>query len=449
MLEMLIKMRHKRKRTNPIRYEALHSERSDASIKSYSTSPRPTHDILKKGRSLTPTSTTPHKSLPSNSVNRSVEDIPYKTRRTSGIPSQLQPIIPSQEDDLKLKGGGSCSSQNTQASCSSTSRGSGEHRGPLSADGRTPVRETKSDSFELGNEQVECVSKPSRSSNVKSKNLVLNWPDRLDFDEKEEVLTIDFEGKHMLLTGRVLPQDIDNLEVGIRCVVHFNEFDQPIRKGGSILAKYLGSLAKNKSFCPIGEKSWHVIDKQYKAKIIQVVRSKFVIPVGETFNRAILIRVSKHWRQYKHSLKKIKFDPKTRTKEEIFDDVPHGQTRDSWIHLVEYWYSQESQKLSMYGKKARASKSHVHTTGCTSYANKRADFVESNGRQPSHIEFFRMTHTHEGRSDDNAISSKFLVHISVGRFFSCSCYYNYICCFTIFNTCAYMKLLVLRIIRFC
>ncbi|XP_074267647.1 uncharacterized protein LOC141591132 [Silene latifolia] len=50
------------------------------------------------------------------------------------------------------------------------------------------------------------------------------------------------------------------------------------------------------------------------------------------------------------------------------------------------------QKLAEYGKEARASQNHGHTTGSRSYTNIRADFEEKNKREPTELEVFKQTH---------------------------------------------------------
>ncbi|KAL9226113.1 hypothetical protein vseg_001963 [Gypsophila vaccaria] len=73
-------------------------------------------------------------------------------------------------------------------------------------------------------------------------------------------------------------------------------------------------------------------------------------------------------------------------KVQIHEAGPTGHPRDSWIHLVDYWYSEKGKRLVEYGKEARASQNHVHTTGCTSYANIRADFIDADANVFTQIE---------------------------------------------------------------
>lgn len=58
-------------------------------------------------------------------------------------------------------------------------------------------------------------------------------------------------------------------------MVPVNELDQPVRRGGHVLVKFLGDVAKNGELCPIGEVNWHKVDKSCKANIINLIRVGF------------------------------------------------------------------------------------------------------------------------------------------------------------------------------
>lgn len=84
-------------------------------------------------------------------------------------------------------------------------------------------------------------------------------------------LWADANGQSHLVKGPVPPRDvwIDNK---FRYLVKFNEYNQPLGKGGSILVRFLGDVAKRESFCPVGYKRWHMLKKTMKADVIDIVR---------------------------------------------------------------------------------------------------------------------------------------------------------------------------------
>ncbi|KAL2900882.1 hypothetical protein RDABS01_025964 [Bienertia sinuspersici] len=242
--------------------------------------------------------------------------------------------------------------------------------------------------------------------------LVNGWPTDVVYDAKEEVATIeqssqeaataaagwlgllvgqgcyglagaagaDANGKVELVSGPIQPIDVLSSN-GRRYFVEFNELHQPLRKGGHILVKFLGYIAKMGNYCPLGALTWHKVEKKLKCDIIMKMREHFIIPNDEVYDKLALQRVDKYWRHYKHELKKTFFHPDKKTKEQHYDPVPSGHTSNDWIKLVNHWFSPRGQKLSQMGKEARSLQCQTHIMGSNSYANMRADYERSHVRK--------------------------------------------------------------------
>ena len=87
-------------------------------------------------------------------------------------------------------------------------------------------------------------------------------------------LTYD-QGNEEVIKGSILPRDVMNYKQGVRFCVTFNNYNQPIRKGGYIFVRFVGYIARLERCCPIGTISWHKLNKTYKADIIEMVRVRF------------------------------------------------------------------------------------------------------------------------------------------------------------------------------
>ncbi|KAL2901166.1 Cell division protein FtsB, partial [Bienertia sinuspersici] len=245
---------------------------------------------------------------------------------------------------------------------------------------------SESEDFNQGGDRDVCATK-AISSRPRRRIIVPDWPEHVKFDEKEEAIAFDVDGKRHLVKGPVQPRDVWN-DRGLRYYVQFNDFNQPLRKGGSILVSFLGDVAKRETFCPVGVSSWHKIKKKMKADIVILVRvcvlckavylsinifcqffnkanrsifcpeylilcnnfcffplkKHFVIPDGELFDKAILRRTSKYWKNYRYFLRENYFDPISRTDDQNYDNRPDGVSRQNWTNLVDYWYSPEFQE---------------------------------------------------------------------------------------------------------
>ncbi|KAL2923397.1 Alpha-2-macroglobulin, partial [Bienertia sinuspersici] len=225
---------------------------------------------------------------------------------------------------------------------------------------------------------------PKKSKSLREKSLP-DWPQNIDFDNKEEVLTI--------FSGTILPINVWSNN-GVKYFVEFNDLCQPIRKGGHILIRFIGMMAKMETHCPVGEEDWHAIDSHIKGKIVKDIRDRFVIPYGAEYDKQALKRANKAWRQYRFSLKKEYYKPKEKTLDEMCSQVPpSGISSNNWIKLVKYWHSEKGKNLSECGKKARAFLNQYHRSGSNSYANQQADYEDEHGEKMSLLALSIKSHT--------------------------------------------------------
>ncbi|KAL2901804.1 L-arabinose isomerase [Bienertia sinuspersici] len=245
-----------------------------------------------------------------------------------------------------------------------------------------------------GSEQTRDKSNSSKSFKTRLPFKIDGWPTDVEYDAKEEVLTVDANGKLQFVSGSIQPIDILSNN-GVKYYVEFNEFHQPIRKGGHILVRFLGYIAKMAHYCPIGAITWHDVEKNLKVQIVNKMREHFIIPDDEVYDTLAQQRVGKCWRHYKHELKKTFFQPDKKTHEQHYDLVPSGHSRSDWIKLVDHWFSPKGQKLSQIGKEVRSLHCQVHTMGSNSYANLRADYEAEHGKNGFGWE---MSHMRKDRS---------------------------------------------------
>ncbi|XP_021740076.1 uncharacterized protein LOC110706466 [Chenopodium quinoa] len=142
-------------------------------------------------------------------------------------------------------------------------------------------------------------------------------------------------------------------------------------------------IAKMESHCPVGQKDWKAIDKNFKGKIIKDIRDRFVIPPGVEYDNQALKCANKCWRQFKYSLKLIHYKPLEKKLDDMCNNVPHGITSSNWVKLVKYWDSDYGKTMSACGKKARAFQNQIHTSGAKSFANQQADYENEHGKKMS------------------------------------------------------------------
>ncbi|KAL2894173.1 Zinc finger CCCH domain-containing protein 7A [Bienertia sinuspersici] len=108
-------------------------------------------------------------------------------------------------------------------------------------------------------------------------------------------VVVDANGKVALVSGPIQPIDVLSSN-GRRYFVEFNELHQPVRKGGHILVKFLGYIAKMGNYCPHGGLTWHNVKDKLKFDILKKKREHFIIPNDEVYDKLSLKRANKYWR---------------------------------------------------------------------------------------------------------------------------------------------------------
>ncbi|XP_066335867.1 uncharacterized protein [Miscanthus floridulus] len=159
---------------------------------------------------------------------------------------------------------------------------------------------------------------------------------------------------------------------GDRIVGRCNMLGQPIGKEGGLLGQFLGTIARNGGYCPVGAKDWREVKKNYAKTIIQFIQTKFLYP--HSCEKWILKSIGRDWIKYKATLKKSLFNPKKK-KSVLNKRCPDDIDEDQWKALVKYWKSSEGQTLSEKNKISCQMKKTTHTADTKSYARWSEDMV--------------------------------------------------------------------------
>ncbi|KNA12597.1 hypothetical protein SOVF_124390 [Spinacia oleracea] len=169
-----------------------------------------------------------------------------------------------------------------------------------------PSSHIKTSSRASQNNQQQNNSEEPKENSTKSKSLRVksypNWPITIDFDDKEEVLTIDAKGNVKLVSGSIQTIDVWSNN-GVKYYVEFNDLYQPLRKGGQMLVRFIGSIAKVEQYCPLGEGEWPNIDGDLKAKMVGQIRVHYKNGVKGYKWTYILSYIAIHIKEDEHGKK--------------------------------------------------------------------------------------------------------------------------------------------------
>uniref|UniRef100_A0A0E0LIJ1 Uncharacterized protein n=1 Tax=Oryza punctata TaxID=4537 RepID=A0A0E0LIJ1_ORYPU len=149
-----------------------------------------------------------------------------------------------------------------------------------------------------------------------------------------------------------------DLPDGKRIVVKCNKLGQPIGSEGGMLGQFLGTIARNGSYCPLNKKNWRKVKENKENKgdliILQFVQTKFLYP--HSCEKWILKSTGRNWRRFKL--------------------CPEVVEKDQWEALVNYWKSKKGKMLSEKNKRSRAMLKNTHSAGTKSDARWSEDLAE-------------------------------------------------------------------------
>nr|XP_012574330.1 uncharacterized protein LOC101509362 [Cicer arietinum] len=171
--------------------------------------------------------------------------------------------------------------------------------------------------------------------------------------------------------------------------VTFNEDGQPIGPSDKVvsdLSLFLGTLARNSTFCPLIYTNWSGMSDKNIRRFWRYtnVSQKFVLPIEARDWVETTVRDA--WRRYKHKIKKdhfLKYSNLTERLKHRPPKVPESHFRK----LCEYWNS-KPQAISERNTRNRAQLKWVHQMGPKKFSLAREKFLAKEKREPTQAEIF-------------------------------------------------------------
>ncbi|CAI8592939.1 unnamed protein product [Vicia faba] len=191
--------------------------------------------------------------------------------------------------------------------------------------------------------------------------------------------------------GKTLCKKIHARTLEERVEVTFNEDFQPIgpsEKVVSDLSLFLGTLARNSTFCPLRYTNWSGMPDDNKNRFWRYTNRKFILPVEA--RDWIETTVREAWRIYKHKIKKNHFLMYSNMTERLKNrppNVPIAQFKS----LCAYWSKETIQAISENNTRNRAQLKWMHRMGPKNFALTREKVREKEKREPTQSEMFVQT----------------------------------------------------------
>ncbi|XP_052137324.1 uncharacterized protein LOC127755684 [Oryza glaberrima] len=224
-------------------------------------------------------------------------------------------------------------------------------------------------------------------------------------DEQQDDGTLNISGEDdVKKRGPTMLPYVWDLPDGKRIVVKCNKLGQPIGAEGGLLGQFLGTIARNGSYCPLDKKTWRKVkENKGDLTILQFVQTKFLYP--HFCEKWILKSIGRDWRRFKAALKEKWFNPKKK-RSSLYKLCPEDIEKDKWEALINYWKSKKGKILSAKNKRSRAMLKNPHSAGTKSYARWSDDMRQDdpNKKQPHRAHVYLATHKKRGNDKDEHVA---------------------------------------------
>ncbi|CAI8616982.1 unnamed protein product [Vicia faba] len=233
---------------------------------------------------------------------------------------------------------------------------------------------TKSNNGEKSGSSVNRSSNQNQSKKGTRQESVQN---RAKVNEEDAITNREEEKEtsQRKTRGKTLCKKIHARTLEERVEVTFNEDFQPIgpsEKVVSDLSLFLGTLARNSTFCPLRYTNWSGMPDDNKNRFWRYTNRKFILPVEA--RDWIETTVREAWRRYKHKIKKnhfLKYSNMTERLKNRPPNVPIAQFKS----LCAYWSKETIQAISENNTRNRAQLKWMHRMGPKNFALTREKVV--------------------------------------------------------------------------
>ncbi|KAK2389979.1 hypothetical protein QL285_063531 [Trifolium repens] len=188
--------------------------------------------------------------------------------------------------------------------------------------------------------------------------------------------------------GKTLMRQIHARTMEEREEMIFNEDGQPIgptKKAVSGFSLFLGTLARNATFCPLIYKNWSKMPKKNKRRCWRYSQRKYILS-AEARNW-VVATVREAWRRYKYDTKRKHFSKYSNMTERL-KHRPPKVPEAHFKNLCEYWNKEDIQAISEKNTRNRAQLKWVHRMGPQNFSLTREELRAKEGREPTQSEMF-------------------------------------------------------------
>ncbi|XP_070049597.1 uncharacterized protein [Nicotiana tomentosiformis] len=220
---------------------------------------------------------------------------------------------------------------------------------------RNPLKSARQPNEAHGHSSSSAT--PVQSGAIEPSTTVQALPHAHEVPQQEQAPTLPSNSNATLCAVqdiRVKVNEVNNLTVGERIIVDFDDYNAAYGEAQGLLVGYCGSLAIDCNLFPIIFEKWSGpsgMPKKYMEDCFEtILKPRFDFRVSESIAyRYCNASISKKWATHRQKLWNEYFDP-AKSKNEILSNVPAGINKDQWASFVAYRQKSSTMELCRRNK---------------------------------------------------------------------------------------------------
>ncbi|XP_030945976.1 uncharacterized protein LOC115970486 [Quercus lobata] len=171
-----------------------------------------------------------------------------------------------------------------------------------------------------------------------------------------------------------------------------NDEGQPIGDDGILFIRWLGSFCENGLLCPLSPARWPSVPQKFKNDCWTEIEQRYIIDptIIKPANQKgwAMSQLGELRRNRRTKLKKDYKKPGL-SREEVLASEPPGVIAAHWKEMVDYWFNEKTETLSLKNKASRDKQKDIARCGAKSLAQISAQMAKDKGAAVERADVFQ------------------------------------------------------------
>ncbi|XP_050264239.1 uncharacterized protein LOC126708490 [Quercus robur] len=192
--------------------------------------------------------------------------------------------------------------------------------------------------------------------------------------------------------GKTRLADIWAMTGEYKIQLSLNDEGQPIGDDGELFVRWLGSFCENGLLCPLTPAGWPSVPQKFKKDCWTEIEQRYIIDptIVKPPNQMgwAMSQLGELRRNRRTKLKKDHKKPGL-SREQVLAIEPPGVIPAQWKEMVDYWFNEKTETLSLKNKASRDKQKNIARCGAKSFAQISAEMAKDKGAAVERADVFQ------------------------------------------------------------